>query len=66
MAYFPKIEYWRTLVPNSGSVDETNNPYFKNTHASTVLGYETEFFLPNIKFQCTSLSLRSHQLTKYE
>ena len=34
--YFPKIEYWRPLVPNAESAEKTTNPYFKNPHAPSV------------------------------
>ena len=29
MNYFPKTEYWRPLVPDSESADETNYTYLK-------------------------------------
>ena len=53
MNYFPKIEYWRTLVPNYDSVGETTNPPFKNTRASSVA-----------ENQYASAYLCSQQLTK--
>ena len=36
MTSFPKAGYWGTLVPNSGSVDKTNNPSVKNTRVPPV------------------------------
>ena len=45
MNYYPKIAYWRPLVTNDESVDETTNPYFKNPRAPFVAEIEAEFVL---------------------
>ena len=45
MTSFPKTEYWRHLVPNAESVDNTTNPYFKNTRTTSVAENEADFFL---------------------
>ena len=44
MTSFPKIAYWRCLVPNSECVDKTINYYFKNSRALSVPENEAEFF----------------------
>ena len=36
MNYFPKAAYWRPLVPNAESEDNTTDPYFKNPRAPSV------------------------------
>ena len=48
MNYFPKTAYWRPLVPNYESVDETNNPSFKSPRAPYVAENEADFFLVKI------------------
>ena len=45
MNYYPKIEYWRPLVPNSESVDNTSNPTFKSPWAQYVAENEADFVL---------------------
>ena len=43
MNYFYTTAYWGPLVSNSGSVDDTTNPYLKNTRAPYVSENEVEF-----------------------
>ena len=43
MKYFPKTAYWRTLVPNTESVDKTTNPSFKNPCAPSIAENEADF-----------------------
>ena len=45
MNYYPKTEYWRPLVPNAKSMENTTNPYFKNPRAPYVAENEAEFGL---------------------
>ena len=64
MNYLPKTAYWRPLVPNDESVDETTNPYFKNRCAPSVAEDEADFVLVKHIFQYATVSLRSQKLTK--
>ena len=50
MTYFPKTSYRRPLVHNAESVDETTNPYFKNTRTPSVAENEAEFVLAKHNF----------------
>ena len=50
MTYFPKTEYWRPLVPNVESVEETTNPSYKNYCSPSVGKYEVEFVLVKHNF----------------
>ena len=45
MKYFATTSYWGPLVPNSESVYETTNPYFKNARAPSVPENEVDFVL---------------------
>ena len=36
MTFYHKTVYWRPLVPNAESVDDTTNPYFFNPYAPFV------------------------------
>ena len=36
MNYYSKTDYWRPLVTNSESVDNTTNPYFRNPCAQYI------------------------------
>ena len=45
MNYFYKTAYWRSLLPNVESVDNTTNPYSKNTRAPSGVENEADFGL---------------------
>ena len=40
MTSFTKTEYWRNLVPNTESVEDTTNSYFKYNPDPTISEYE--------------------------
>ena len=65
MNYYPKIEYWRPLVPNSKSVDKTSNPHFKCPCAQSVAENEADFVLV-LKINMLQYPCVHNSFQKYE
>ena len=65
MNYFPKTEYWRHLVPNDESLDNTTSTSFKNPRALSVAENEAEFVLV-LKINMLQYPCVHNNLQKYE
>ena len=64
MTSFTKTEYWRNLVPNTESVEDTTNSYFKYNPDPTISEYEAQFVPSKHIFKNSPISLHSQQHTK--
>ena len=64
MTYFPKTEYWRTLVPNTESVEDITNYSFKYYPAPTISEYEAEVVPAKHIFKNSPISLHSQKYAK--
>ena len=64
MTYFPKTEYWRTLVPNTEGVEDTTNYSFKYYLAPNTSEYEAEVVPYKKIFQNSPISLHSQKHAK--
>ena len=67
MTSFPKTEYWRPLLPNDESVDETTNPYFKTLSPHLLQKVKHILFWSNIFFNmlqypCVHRNLQKHEV----
>ena len=65
MKYFPKTAYWRPLVHNAESLDDTTNPHFKNPRAPSVAENEADFVLVlksnMLHFPCVHSNLKKYE-----
>ena len=67
MTYFTKTAYWRPLVTNSESMDNTINPYFKNPCNPYFASNEARFFLvkTNHMLQYPYVSINLQNVNKF-